>query len=653
MAEKTGVFICGCGGNISEIVDIEKLAEETRGEPGVDHVACHELLCAPDGKQFITDTLLEHGLQSAVVAACSPKDHEGTFQRCLEDACVNPHLLQIANIREHCTWVTEDRDQAQEKSSAMVRAATRRVHLHEALVVKKIDCNPDIVVIGGGVAGMEAALSAADAGRTVTLVEAGPTIGGDVTLMEDVAPNMECAPCLLSPRLSDVEEHDNITLLTTSRVDKVVGYLGNFEVQVQKRARMVDLDACIGCDECIQACPVESPVPGSFALGNRKAVYMPFQGAIPGAVVVDRDACTRTSAGSSCNACVESCPFEAMDFEQVDETQLLKAGAIIVATGASPHVPKEVGRFGLGTLPEVYTLAQYERLSSNHGPTGGSIVKADGEAPKTIAVVHCAGREELGRCSQFCCESALKTVLVASHDEESDHEAPAVVHLHTDMVLGGLLGAKLKARAEAKGAQFVRIGDPAATKVESADGGLLVSYELPGGESVDLQADMVVLATGMVPSDGTEAIAEMMTLNRDDDGFLAVDHPQLRPAASGVEGIYLAGTVSGPKNVGASVAQAHAAVGNAIVRVQEGKQLELEVLTAFTDADLCSRCMICVSTCPYKACTYNEEEDVVEVREVLCRGCGTCVPACASGAADARQFTDAQLIAEIAEVLSV
>ncbi len=653
MKEKVGLFICCCGDNIAGVIDTNALARRMKEDAPVLFVAEHELLCSPDGKAYLAEKMKEEGATHAVIAACSPKDHETEFQKTLEQIGVNRYLMQMANIREHCTWVTSDNKAAFQKSYAMVQAAVQRVLYHEELEQKEIECNPDLLVIGGGIAGMEAALLAAQAGRKVTLVEAGPSAGGAVVQFEEVAPNMECTPCMLAPRLDKISESDNITLLINSRITEVLGYLGNFAVKAEKRARLVDEDLCIGCDECIQACPVSCPSEIQHGLGNRKAVYVPFPGAVPNCAIIDRKACLRFK-GESCVACKEACPMEAIDFDQKDEHLEINAGALVLATGFSTFSPSENGKWGFDKIPDVYTMEQFERLKSNHGPTEGKVLKSDGKPPNRIVVVHCVGRKELGYCSGVCCQAALKVGLLAEpgqEDVEVGVEAPDVIHLHTDLVSQGWLGASLLTKAQEHGSRFVRIDDPQSVKVNENGAGMTIQYEETNNGSRKIDADMVVLVTGMKPSSGTSEMIKMLELTADDAGFAAPDHPLLRPAQSSFEGVYLAGCVGGPKGIADSIAQAKAAAGTAIARVQPGGKLSLEIITAHTDDDLCSKCLVCVSVCPYKACIFDEESDCVEVNEVLCHGCGTCVAACASSAAEARQFTDRQIDAEIAEVL--
>ena len=584
MRDNVGVFICRCGHSVAGVVDVESLTRQVEWLSGVVLAACHELLCSPQGKEFLVGKIRGLELGSAVVAACSPEDHEADFRKCLEQAKVSKHLLQMANIQKHCTSVTANREEAYDTSLSMIRAALERARHHKALGGRDIACNTDLVVIGGGIAGMEAALLAAQAGRRVTIVEAGPSAGGAVAQLEEAAPSLVCAPCMLSPRMSALAESENITLLTNSRVTEVLGYFGNFVVTVHQRARLVDESRCLGCEDCVNACPVSVPSSYHRGLAERKAIYVPFPGCVPNCAVVDHDACLR-SRGKDCTACAGACPFEALDFNQEDELLELNAGAIVLATGFEPFDPSRIEGLGFGELPDVYTLAQFERLTSNRGPTGGKIVKRDGTPPKRIAIVHCVGRSELGYCSGVCCPASLKAGILArktAYEQADTTQSTEVIHLHSGFASTGRFAADLKAKAAALGARFAPVGDPASIRIARSRKAMSISYRDPAGELQSGEADMVVLATGMQPSGSAGEMARMLSLARDDAGFFASDHPILRPAQSSVEGIYIAGCAGGPRNIAESIAQAQAAAGAALARLQPGKKLKLGVVTGET-----------------------------------------------------------------------
>ncbi len=647
MSEKTVVFLCRCADNIAGTVNLDELGDELRPLAGVDTVVTHNLLCSPDGKDFVTATLREHQATRAVVAACSIRDHEVTFQNCLAEAGLNRYLLAMTNIREHCAWVTSDQEEATAKAGALVKAAVARARLLEPLDEESIEICPDLLVIGGGVAGIEAALLGAQADRKVTLIERSPALGGRAAQVEDAAPLLECTPCMLAPRLAAVGEADNIALHTCAEVVDVVGYLGSFRATVAERARWVNADFCIGCDECMQVCPVEVDNDFDFGLSKRKAIYLAYPGAMPNVALIDRQACLRTG-GEDCTLCREACPMEAVDYSQQDRSFELPVGALVVATGFEPHRPQALAEAGHGRAANILTSPEFDRLLASDGPTSGKPLRDDGEHPRRIAVLHCFGRSELGYCSGICCASALKySLLVNRHGGDSK-----VIHLFSELVLRGPDDQGLKQRAVAKGgAELVAVSDIDAIVIEAAGDGYRIG--LPEGSQVEaIDADMIVMVTGLVPSSTSTELSDILGLRRTDAGFLEPDHHFLRAVQTSVEGVEMAGCVTGPKNMSESIAQGHAATGLALARLQPGRELALETTTAVIDDDLCSRCLVCVAVCPYKANEIDADSGRPHTNQVLCKGCGTCVAACPTGAAAGRHFTDDQLVAELEEVLN-
>lgn len=674
MTGKVGVFLCKCSDNIASKVDIEQLTVQLQNETDVAFVETHELLCSGGGQAFFEKQMAQSDVSHVVISACSPKDHESTFQKCMSKAGKNKFLMQMANIREQCTWVTEENVDAFNKSKALTLAAIKRVQLHDALTEKEIECNTEVVVIGGGIAGIEAALLAAGDGRKVTILEQSPSLGGMVTKIEDAAPSMECAPCMVSPRISQIEESDNIDIVTNCDITEIAGYLGNFEISVLQRARMVDADACIGCDECIQVCPVDVSSEYDYGLGSRKAIDVLFPGCFPNCAVVDTVACLKTQ-GKECNACVEACPMDAMDFTQKDTTMLLRCGAVILATGAKQFDAGKLAHLGLDRLTDVYSYEQFARLTSNHGPTGGQVLKQNGEFPKRIAFVHCVGRKELGYCSGGCCQGALGLGIAARNEEN----APEIVHLVSDVMCAGELGQSLIVKAHAaqphndvKDLQHIfsdvpnamgdnalrisnppllqRVDDISRVVIESLNDYLGIQFSSLGKNRF-IPVDMVVLVTGTQPSQSSMQLMEKLDIAKTVAGFAAPDHVILRPSSSSLDGVFLAGAVSGRTTISSTISSAKAAAGVTLSKLVPGKKLQLKAIVANAKSELCSACGLCVAVCPYAAVRIDLNRAVASINEVLCQGCGTCVATCPSGAAAARHFTDAQLDAEVKEVL--
>jgi len=640
------VFVCRCGPNISDFMDTEALAAWANARGDIDRVVSHDLLCAPAGQQAFKEALAGTSPEAVVVAACSPKQHERTFCDLAEEVGVNMAHVQLANVREHCAWVTQDRTEATEKAKALVNAALERARHAEPLERRSMEALSDLLVIGGGLAGIEAALTGAQAGRKVWLVERDISVGGSVIRAEEVAPTMECSPCLLAPRLAELDEHDDIEVIASADVTAVRGFYGNFTVDVRQRARYVR-DDCIGCEACFDVCPVDVPSVFHLGLGTHKAIHTLFPGSVPAAAVIDEAHCLHFADGT-CDLCVPACPFESIDFTQHETTRRLRVGAIIVATGFEPGDVSAFPSLGHGRLDDVYTLPELERLASSNGPHGGTILRRDGEAPGSAAVIHCAGsrcEDGLPYCSGTCCVAAVKVGPLL----RSQVEGAEVVHVHGDLVLPGPKAHRFQSRAARDGSRFVRCTDLTAVTVAQVAGGLSVTG--PGFDPITV--DMVVLATGQRPANGTAELAGLLHLELDADGYMQADHDILHATGAALDGIYLAGCAAGPAEVATAVARGRAAVGDALSKLVPGREIELEVMTSHIDRDVCAGCKLCMGVCPYGAIAFDEEAAACEVTEAICRGCGTCTATCPSGASTARHFTDDQIYAEIGGLLGV
>lgn len=646
MATRTGVFFCRCSGIISDRIDESRVLESARSLPDVVAVDSHNLACSPDGKNWLEQKIKEHDLDSVVVVACSPKLHEKTFMDVLEKAGLNPFMVQMANVREQVAWITPDRERATEKAIAYTRAAIRRVQLHEPLETKQISCNTDVLVIGGGVAGLETAQNLSRAGRKIFIVEKEPYIGGRVARFEEVFPSMECAPCMIAAKLQEVLQDPNITVMTNSEVVEVKGFLGNFEVKIMKKASSIDPISCLGCGECYPVCTVEVDNKFDENLGKRKAIYVPFPGALPNVPVIDRDICLHYNGGD-CRACADACPLMAVDFDQQDETIDLFVGGIVVAIGGELIDAREIKELGFGDIPDVLTSMQFERLNASNGPTGGQIIKKNGEQPKSIALVHCVGSrtdEHKNYCSSICCLYTMKFI------HHLKHKIPGIkiVDYYRDLCFPGKR-SQIFADNELKGVEAIRFSGKISL---SRDGdSIKITVKPKRGRSSEKSFDMVILAPAMVPPRDANKIAELLDINLDEHGFFAEDHPKMNIYTSSVDGIGIAGTAQSPKSVEDAMMQGTAVAGRLLSQLVPGRMLEVETKTAYIDEELCSGCKMCIAMCPYSAISYNIEKKISEVNEVLCKGCGTCVATCPSGSAKARHFTREQISAELEEVI--
>ncbi len=641
---KTCLFLCGCSTNVSSNVDLDAIAEWAKKRGDIEIVEYHNLLCSPDGKKFFMDVLLKNNPDYVVVAGCSPKMHEKTFQELAEEAGLNMAFVQMANIREQCAWVTKDKKEATVKSKALISAAIHRVQFADKLERHTMEAIPDILIIGGGIAGIEAALMAAQADRKVYLVEKDISIGGSVIQTEEVAPNMECAPCLLAPRLSEIRDNHNITIYSYSEVTDILGFYGNFVAKIHKKARYVD-DSCIGCNACFDVCPVTLPNEFHLGLGTRNAIYTLFPGAVPAMAVIDKEHC-KHFIDDSCDACVAACPFGSINFNDRDEDIEVKVGAVVLATGFASFNPSNIDGLGYGKIADVYTLPEFERLASSNGPTSGQIKLRNGEKPKSVAIIHCAGSlrdDGLPYCSLTCCIGAAKVgELVRKQIPDA-----TVYNVHNDLVFPGPAGNKFYKRQRNGGTQFIKCDDLKSVKITSNGKGISVEGKGFG----KLNVDMVVLATGQMPSESTKALAEMLNIDLTESGYFKADHEILHATGASVDGIYVAGTAAGPCDIATSITSAHAAVGHAVSKLVPGRKIELEIMTSYIDEEICGGCKLCISVCPYKAISFDIEKNISVVTEALCRGCGTCVASCPSGAATAKHFTDKQVFAEIGGLL--
>ncbi len=646
MQERIGVYVCHCGTNIAGTVDVESVAEFARTLPGVTIVRDYKYMCSDPGQELIIEDIKELGLTRVVVASCSPLMHEPTFRRACAAAGMNPFNFQMANIREHVSWVGKDTNANTQKAKGVVGAAVRRVAWQDPLEVKEVPVTARAMVVGGGITGIEAALRIASAGKQVILVEREPTIGGHMALFDKTFPTLDCSACILTPKMVDVAQNPNITLLSYSEIEEVSGFVGNFHVKVRKKARSVDEDLCTGCGTCVEKCPWKK-IPSEFeqGLGNRPAIYFPFPQAVPRVPVIDRVNCAFFKDGK-CKACEKFCPTGAIAFDQQDEILEFEVGAIVLATGFKAFDARRMTQFGYGVLPQVYNSLEVERLCNASGPTGGKIVLRDGSTPETIAVIHCVGSRDSNYnryCSRVCCMYSLK---LAHLLEEKTHAR--IYDFYIDMRAFGKGFEEFYERIQREGAVFVH--GKVASVEPAADGKVVIHAEDTGlGRMVDLPVDMVVLSVGLEPQPDTDDIGRLFGVSRSPDGFFMERHPKLGPIDTANDGIYIAGACQGPKDIPDSVAQGAAAAAAAIALIDKGK-VEIEPITAFVDEAQCGGCRVCIDICPYKAIERIELEDgrmVARVNEALCKGCGTCAGGCPAGAITQRGFTNDQIFAEI------
>jgi len=654
--EKTGVYVCHCGTNIAGVVNVEEVrdwAAENLKENGVIISRDYKFMCSSLGQELIEKDIKELGLTRVVVAACSPHLHEATFRKACANAGLNPYLCELVSIREQASWVHTDKAAATQKSKAIVAGGVRRVEHHEPLEPLHVPINPATLVVGGGIAGIQAALEIADAGFPVYLVEREPSIGGHMAQFDKTFPTLDCSACILTPKMVQAGSHKNITLLTWSEVTKVEGYVGSFQVKVNKKARFINEELCTGCGICWEKCP-KKVVDDVFevGMGERKAVYTPFPQAVPKYPVIDAPNCTYFLKGT-CKACEKFCPTGAIDFNQKDEEITLEVGNVILATGWDPFDAKRITQYGYGRLPNVYTSLEFERLSNAAGPTGGNIILRDGKSvPKVVGIVHCVGSRDKNYneyCSSICCMQSLKFAHLVHEKTGAE-----VYNFYIDIRTPAKGYEEFYHRLLEEGTHFIRgkvaeITD--AVRLPGEEGKTIIQVEdTLTGSQLRVPVDMAILSVGLEPRHDSKDTAKLFGISCSADGWLIERHPKLDPISTMTEGIYIAGCVQGPKDIPASVVQGAAASARVLGKIQQ-KEIAIEPIRATINEEQCSGCRICNGLCPFNAIAFIDDLEVSRVNPALCQGCGTCVAACPAGAISGTGFSNQQILSQIEGLL--
>ena len=652
MSERIGVYVCHCGTNIAGIVDVadvSKWAGEKLADNGVVISRDYKFMCSSLGQELIQKDIKEQKLTRVVVAACSPHLHEKTFRNACKGAGLNPYLCELVSIREQDSWVHTDKAAATAKAKAIVSGGVARVIHHEALEPLRVPIHPDTLVVGGGIAGIQAALEIADAGFRVYLVEREPSIGGHMAQFDKTFPTLDCSACILTPKMVDVGNHPNITLLTWSEVQKVDGYVGNFAVTIKKKPRYIKTEDCTGCGICWEKCP-KKVVDNVFeaGMGNRKAVYVPFPQAVPKYPVIDDVNCTYYLKGT-CKACEKFCPTNAIDFNQKAEEITVQVGNIILATGYDLFDARRIPQYGYGKLANVFTNLEFERICNAAGPTGGNIVLRDGKtAPKTVGIVHCVGSRDKNfnaYCSAICCMQSLKFAHLVR-----ERTGAEVYNFYIDIRTPSKGYEEFYQRLLEEGTRFVRGKVAEVTnvaRVPEEEGKLIIQVEdTLISKQRRIPVDMVILSSGMQARHDSKDVAKLFGISCSADNWYIERHPKLDPVATMTEGIYIAGCVQGPKDIPASVVQGAAAAARILGKIQQ-KEIALEPVRATINEEQCSGCRICNNLCPFNAILFHEDKMVSEVNLALCQGCGTCVAACPAGAISGTGFSNEQILSQI------
>jgi len=652
---RIGVFLCHCGTNIAATVDIPKVAEATRELPGVVFVDENKYMCSEPGQGSVKQAIEEHNLDRIVIASCSPRMHELTFRKMLADTPVNPYMLEIANIREQCSWVHKDKKLSTPKAIDLVRMAVAKVDRNKPLFTSEIPITKRALVIGGGIAGIQAALDIADAGFPVTLVEKESSIGGRMVMLDKTFPTMDCSACICAPKMNDTGSHPNIELMSLSEVEEVSGYIGNFTVTIRQKAKYVDYDLCTGCGLCEQKCPSKVVSEYNRGLSQRKAVYMPFAQAVPSKPIIDAANC-RKFTEDRCGVCEKICTVGAIKFDDEDKLITREFGAVVIATGYELIDWTELyGEYGGGAYPDVIDGLTFERLVNASGPTEGHIQRpSDGKEPKTCVIIKCVGSRDPHKgkkyCSRACCMYGAKHAYQFL-DKIADSQCYV---FYMDVRVMGKGYDEFYMNTLQDGATYIR---GRVSKIyPEGDQYVCVGEDTLSSKIVTVHADLVVLDTAMVPSPTADGVGRLFGVSRDLDGWLTEAHPKLRPVETNTAGVYLAGTAQGPKDIPDSVAQASAAASK-VVGVFNKTALESNPMISVVNEVYCRGCGDCVGVCPYSAITMEAVErrensvwvtkEIAFINSGLCQGCGACTASCKSSALDLLGFSNEQILQEV------
>jgi len=647
---RIGVFVCHCGLNIAGTVDIKQVVEYAKTIPDVVYVKENRYTCADPGQEEIRKGIKENKLNRVVVAACSPRMHEPTFRRTVSEAGLNPFLFEMANIREFSSWCHPNAPQeATERAKDAVRMAVAKARLMMPLQTIEVPVTNKALVIGGGIAGMNAALDLAEMGFKVYMLEKTESIGGHMAALDKTFPTLDCSICIEGPKMVDCGRHPNIQIIANADLVKVDGYVGNFRVKIRKNPRYVKAENCTGCGECKDACPIEFPNEWDMNLGTRKAISVPFDQAVPLIFTVNKDYCIE------CYKCVDVCGArKAIDFDQKPEEIDIEVGAIIVSTGFDVYMPYDMPLLGYGKYPNVITSMEFERLILAAGPTGGKVIRqSDGKKPHTVAFIQCVGSRDKNKypyCSNFCCMYTLKHVVQLKEKYKEDVE---VYVFYMDIRSPGKGYEEFYDRAREKGANFIH-GRVSRIDEDPKTHNLIIhSEDQTLGQPIEIEAEMVVLATAAIPKKGSDDIARILNLSRGADGFFLESHPKLKPMDAPTDGVFYAGACQGLKDIPFSVSQGSGAASRAATVISKPKW-KIEPIISVVDETRCrnvtAKCGVCEDKCPYGAIKI-EPNKAAQIITASCHGCGTCVAECPQDALTQMHFTDAQVLAQIRAAL--
>ncbi|MCQ9205946.1 MAG: CoB--CoM heterodisulfide reductase iron-sulfur subunit A family protein [Omnitrophica bacterium] len=642
MKKRIGVFLCWCGSNIAEVVDVDKVIDTVKNYPAVAHAKYYKYFCSELGQEIIVEAIKKHKLDGVIIAACSPAMHEETFRKAVSRGGLNEYECEIANVREQCSWVHRmQKGDATQKAIKIISSMIEKVKQNKPLKAVSSSLIKRALVIGSGIAGMQAALDIANSGYPVMLVERAPSIGGHMAQLAETFPTLDCSQCIITPKMVEVSQHPKINLLTYSEVQDVSGCVGDFTVKIRLKAAYVDRKKCTGCGLCIEKCPVKVDSEFNQGLGKRKAIYVTSAQAVPNKPVIDSEHCLYLTQGK-CQICSKVCEIKAVDYKQKEVLIEEKFGAIIIATGYDLYPDDKLGEYGYGSYKNVISGLEFERLNSASGPTNGEILRpSDGKPAKEVVFIQCIGSRDpengMPYCSKICCMYTAKHAILYKR-KVPDGQAYV---FYMDIRSGGK-GYEEFVQQGIKEENILYFRGQVSKIFEEDDKIVVWGVDTLTNRKIEIEADLVVLATAIVPRDDAKKLAKLLNVSTDEFGFYREAHVKLRPVESTTRGIFFAGCAQGPKDIPDTISQAGCAA-NKINNLFSQDKIYSEPMVAYVNEELCRGCGLCVTACPYDAREIDSRKKIAKVTEALCQGCGACVSACPNKACNLKNMTMEQV----------